>query len=326
MPINSSHPAPVIGISGSSPESASVKAMVAQIRQTGAIPLLLANHGQRDAAQDITKIDALIVMGNNADIDPALYGASKDTHTQSESDTAQGRARADYEFNMLKAAMEQKMPVLGVCGGMQRINVLCGGTLHQHVPDLVGHNEHAQQDYKIDGYVPVQPMLLDPDSTLGSVAAGITSVYTPGRMAPPLLLLENSMHHQAVDRIGMGLRTAATSDDVIHYTDGTRKALVEAIEADPHGKFGDQTVIGVQWHPEFGASPLGERLADFMAEKAQSYAKTTHREHDISEIVHENMVSSLPQNVPAPRAGSLTAMVLSRRMRTAQENSYGLAI
>ncbi|MBY0408016.1 MAG: gamma-glutamyl-gamma-aminobutyrate hydrolase family protein [Rickettsiales bacterium] len=317
---------PVIGISGSSADSASVKAMIRQVIEAGGTPLLLANHAGRTAAEDLQKIDALMVMGNNADINPEKYGAAKDPHTKSEDDSKEGAARSQYEEELLARTVAMKMPVLGVCGGMQRINILCGGTLHQHVPDLVGHNEHSQQEYKVDGYIPVQPVFLGKhgkDTTLSSIAAGITSIYAPGHDAPPLMLLENSMHHQAVNVVGEGLRPAAFSDDKVKLPDGRDSLLIEAIEADPNGKFKDQTLLGVQWHPEFGASPLGERITGFMVNKAKEYARQTGREHTQAEVVRENFVSSLPANIPAPRPGSMTEMVLRRRM---ESPAAGLAI
>ena len=217
-----------------------------------------------------------------------------------------------------------KMPILGVCGGLQRINIMCGGSLHQHVPDLIGHNEHSQQDYKIEGYVPVQAVLLAKDTKLSKIAKGITAVFTPGHDAPaPLMLLENSMHHQAVNVVGEGLRPSAFSDDKVKLPDGRDTMLIEAIEADPNGKFKDQIILGVQWHPEFGASPLGEKLADFMVGSAQEYAQNNNRQHSTQEVRRENFLSSIPPNIPAPRAGSMTEMVLRRRM---ESPSMGLAI
>jgi putative glutamine amidotransferase len=316
--------APVIGISGSSAGSASVRAMIRQIQDTGAVAVFLGNHGQRDAGADLQKIDALVVLGNDRDIDPAKYGAARDAHTKSEDDTPEGRARSRYEEALLKGAMESKMPVLGVCGGMQRINVLCGGSLHQHVPDLVGHNEHAQQDYQVAPSIPVQPILLGKGTELSGIAGEISMVYAPGHAAPPpSVILENSMHHQAVNLVGEGLRPSAFSDDKVQLPNGQPSLLVEAIEADPKGKFGGQFLMGVQWHPEFGASPLGEKIAQHVAAAAQNYAISTNREHSIGEVQRENMLSTLSPDTPAPRAGSMTEMVLRRRAESA---SLGLAL
>ena len=316
-------PGPVVGISGSSADSLSVKAMVRQLIEAGATPLFLGNHANRNAAEDLKKIDALVVLGNNADLDPASYGEAKGAHTNNEMDSAEGRARAAYEQALLKGAVEMKMPTLGVCGGMQRINIMMGGSLHQHIPDLIGHDEHSQQDYKIDGFVPVQPILLGHDTMLSKIAAGITAIYSPGHDAPPLLLLENSMHHQAVNLVGEGLRPCAFSDDKVKLPDGRDSLLIEAIEADPNGKYGKQVLLGVQWHPEFGASPLGEKIADFMVGSAKEYAQANNLQHSQQEVVRENLLSSLSPNIPAPRPGGMTEMILRRRM---ESQTAGLAV
>jgi len=78
--------APVIGISGWKSDSASVRAMMTQISGAGAVPMFLGDHGDRNAEEDIKKIDALVIMGSDSDIDPAKYGAAKSAHTKSESD------------------------------------------------------------------------------------------------------------------------------------------------------------------------------------------------------------------------------------------------
>ena len=133
---NSIQKQPVVGISGVDCNSKSVTAMVAQIRQAGGIPIVLANHANRDAAADIEKIDQLVVMGNNFDIDPTLYvhlypenDPRRAIHpsTKSTASDPAAKARATYEEAMLKLAKEKNLPTLAVCGGMQLINVMQGG-------------------------------------------------------------------------------------------------------------------------------------------------------------------------------------------------------
>jgi len=325
---------PVIGISGSSSDSASVKAMMKQMEEAGATPMLLANHGKRDVLADIKKIDALVVLGNNKDIDPSEWGDMSAQHPKTKSELLMddgktpdhdGIARRSYEFAILEAAMKQRMPVMGVCGGMQRINVMCGGNLHQHVPDLIGHDEHAQQDYKIAPSTPVQPIILAKNTTLSDIASGITTVFSPSH-APvaPSVILENSMHHQAVNVVGEGLRPVAFAEDKVKLPDGRESLLIEAVEADPKGKFGNQLLLGVQWHPEFGASPLGERLANRVATAAKAFAVEHNRTHAPEEVARENMLSSLPQTIPAPRIGSMTDMIL--RQRASSNPTLGMAL
>ena len=127
---------PVVGISGVDCNSKSVAAMVAQIRQAGGLPIVLANHANRDPNADIEKIDQLVVMGNNFDVDPTryvdLYPENDPRHaihplTKSTQSDPAAKARAGYEEAMLKLAINKKMPTLAVCGGMQTINVILGG-------------------------------------------------------------------------------------------------------------------------------------------------------------------------------------------------------
>ena len=131
---------PIIGISGMSAESKSVKAMIARVEETGALALLFASHAKRGAAKDIHKCDALIIMGNDFDIDPELYihRYPEGTHTagciqkQSTGTSEASKARAAYEQEMVQLALELKMPLFAICGGMQTINIMCGGTLHAY--------------------------------------------------------------------------------------------------------------------------------------------------------------------------------------------------
>ena len=298
--------APVILISGGSASSASVQAAATMVTNNGGVPLILTNHLDRvkgknrdglyaEAIQMLNKADGLMVMGNNGDIDPQEYG--------------QQRAG---------------MPMFGICGGMQRINVICGGTLHQHIPDDMRdavHSEHAQQELGIPPFVPVQPVNIKSGTLLGSIAETISTVFTPARTAEGDIHLDvNSMHHQAVGTIGQGLRVAALSEDTLK--DGTK--LVEAIELDPNGVLGNSPLGGhrfgvfTQWHPEFSDSPLGAKITAQFTNKAMEFAKAAGHEHTLEEVQAENRLSALPvvkepteQNTV--KVGSMTAMILKQR-------------
>ena len=129
--------------------------------------------------------------------------------------------RDAFEIALVRAAIERDLPVLGICRGIQLINVACGGTLVQHLPDRLGHHEHRRVPGSFDGAE--HDVIL----TEGSLAA---------RVAGELAHATKSHHHQGVDRLGEGLVVSGVS-----ALDG----LVEAIEL-PGRRF----VLGVQWHPE----------------------------------------------------------------------------
>ena len=168
-----------------------------------------------DPAQALELIDGLVLAGG-ADIDPASYGSAAHPET---ADVVPERDAA--EIALARAAIEGDIPVLGICRGMQLINVACGGTLIQHLPETFGHEEHRRVIGSFDGS--------DHEVELneGSLAAAAAGEATHVTL---------SHHHQGVDQLGEGLIVSGTSifDD-----------LPEAIEM-PDRAF----VLGVQWHPE----------------------------------------------------------------------------
>jgi len=278
-----------IGVSGASMHTKSVRAMMKQIREEGAHAVFLdrhVSHLARAAGVAIERIDALVVMGNDLDIDPKLYidryppdSPKRCIHpqTRSEHSTPKGLARARYEDAILRKALAYGMPVLGVCGGMQRLNVLCGGTLHQHLPDLVGCDKHRQHKQGIAPHIPVVPVIIKDGTMLAKIAGHITMGFTQGHSPlQPKVIMENSMHHQAVDRIAPSLHVCAVTDTV-RLKSGRMGYLAEAIETDPEGKLAGQFILGVQWHPEFGASSLGQKIVQHMIVAAQEFVRMRAR-------------------------------------------------
>jgi putative glutamine amidotransferase len=186
-------------------------------QNAGALVLMLAPDERLIEEPDevLALIDGLILAGGT-DIDPSSYGQPADPNT------VETVPRRDlFELALARAAIERDLPLLGICRGMQLLNVACGGTLHQHLPDRYGHGEHRRVVGSFDGS--------EHDVALrdGSLAAAAAGEIDHGVC---------SHHHQGVDRLGDGLVVSGVSklDD-----------LVEAIEV-PDRRF----VLGVQWHPE----------------------------------------------------------------------------
>jgi putative glutamine amidotransferase len=200
---------------------------VASVEQAGGRSLVIPPSADGvDETLDV--LDGLILSGG-ADIDPARYAAESGGKTVAQPE------RDHAEFVLLEAALRRDMPVLGICRGMQIMNVLRGGGLHQHLPDVVGHEEHRETP----GVFSEHAVELDPGSRTAAVLGASASV--------------KSSHHQGIVTVGDGL--AATG--VAH--DGT----IEVVE-DPAHPF----AIGVLWHPEEGED---KRLFEALVQEARAY-------------------------------------------------------
>ena len=168
-----------------------------------------------DPDQALALLEGVILAGG-ADIDPGSYG--REAHPETVGTVP---ARDAFEIALTRAAIERDLPLLGICRGMQLINVARGGTLLQHLPEHFGHHEHRRVPGSFDGAEH------DVALTDGSLAA---------RAAGELLHSTRSHHHQGVELLGDGLVVSGVS---------VLDELPEAIEL-PHARF----VLGVQWHPE----------------------------------------------------------------------------
>jgi len=187
---------------------------VSCVQRTGAIAVLLPVD-DRVPVELLDRIDALLLIGG-ADIDPSVYGAELDSLTESTYPD-----RDAFEIAMLRGAIERGMPVLGICRGMQALNVALGGTLLQHIPEVDGSNPHRRVVGSFEGTEHI--VELEPGS-LAARAAG-EEVHTA-----------RCHHHQAIDRLGDGLIVTGRA---------RQDGLVEAIELNDGA-----WVLGVQWHPE----------------------------------------------------------------------------
>jgi putative glutamine amidotransferase len=205
------------------------------LRRAGARPVLISAPEEGSPQAVLEPFDGLALIGGG-DVDPARYG-------QPEHPDVYGmeREREALEIDLLLEADRVAMPVLGVCRGLQLVNVAFGGTLHQHLPDLPGLDRHG---------VPGGPRLVHEvkvaESSRLHEACGQTTLDA------------TSSHHQGIDRLGEGLVPVAWTGD----------GLVEAIERQ------DGWVVAVQWHPEETAAtnPAQQGLFDAFAEQARRRA------------------------------------------------------
>jgi gamma-glutamyl-gamma-aminobutyrate hydrolase PuuD len=203
---------------------------VRAVERAGGRPLLVP---PTDDGIDET-LDALdgIVFSGGSDIDPETYGEAAHPET-----FGIHRERDDAELALLTRALERDMPVLGICRGSQVLNVALGGDLHQHLPEVVGHEEHKHNP---PGVFAEHDVTIEPESKLAEIFdAGTTDV--------------KSHHHQGFKTLGDGLVEAARAED----------GSIEAVE-DPSHRF----ALGVLWHPEAGENM---RLFEALVREARDY-------------------------------------------------------
>ncbi|MCP3757633.1 gamma-glutamyl-gamma-aminobutyrate hydrolase family protein [Streptomyces sp. TBY4] len=176
------------------------------VQAAGGVAVLLPPDGPEAAREVLNRLDGLVVAGG-PDVDPVHYGAARDPRTG-----AAATVRDEWELALITAALASRTPLLGICRGMQALNVALGGTLIQHI------DGHAQGPGVVSWH-PVRPV--------------------PGTLYAALVPEESEVptyHHQAVDRLGRGLIASS------HAADGT----VESIELPAPAPW----TLGVQWHPE----------------------------------------------------------------------------
>ncbi len=204
------------------------------VRRAGGVPLVLVP-GETRVERLLEVADGLLLAGGG-DVDPALYGGRR-VETTYDVDPD----RDALELALLRGALDEGLAVLAICRGLQLLDVALGGTLIEHLPDEVGE-EVAHR------LPPKAPVLHPVEVERRSALAGLLGATR----ATPL-----SWHHQAVRRLGRGLRAVA------HAPDG----VVEALELE-----GAPRVTAVQWHPELtaAADPAQQRLFDALCDWARA--------------------------------------------------------
>ncbi|MGH3519182.1 MAG: gamma-glutamyl-gamma-aminobutyrate hydrolase family protein [Haloechinothrix sp.] len=205
------------------------RSYVDSVVAAGGAPLLLPPVGGAYRSL-IAGLDGLVLAGG-ADVDPIHYGQSPHERT-----VCTGSGRDRFEFGVLREALAVDLPVLGVCRGLELLNVALGGTLTQHLPDVVGHQAH-QPAPALYGTSRIR---LGEGSAIAAILGSETKVHC--------------YHHQAIGELATGLSAVGWADD------GT----VEAVETADH-----TFVLGVQWHPE--ENDRDHRLLSALVEAAHRY-------------------------------------------------------
>jgi len=190
---------------------------VQAVLRAGGMPVLLPTAAVDSSDLWLDSLQGLVLIGGG-DMDPAHYGAaSHDTIYNIDAD------RDACDMDLARRALARRMPLLAICRGMQVINVVLGGTLHRHLPEAFGeHVAHRLPPRETARH----PVDINSDAHIVQAMGG-TRVATV------------SWHHQAVDRLGEGLRPVAWAED----------GVIEALEQE-----GNPNLLAVQWHPELSAA------------------------------------------------------------------------
>jgi len=202
--------------------------------RAGGLPILLP-HEPEQADAYLQEIDGLIITGGAFDVDPGMFGAT----TRHATVKTKGR-RTAFELAITRGAFACDLPVLGICGGQQLMNVVLGGTLIQHIPDDVGGAlAHEQPNPRTE-----------PGHTVKVMKGTLLH-----RICESDELAVNSAHHQAAKDLGSGVVVDALAED----------GIIEGIEVP-----GKRFCLGVQWHPEYSISTGDTKIFDaFIAASAR---------------------------------------------------------
>jgi putative glutamine amidotransferase len=207
------------------------------LRAGGGLAVLIAP-GDDAPEELITRLDGLVLSGGG-DLDPAAYGGDSHTRTYSVSPE-----RDRFELALLREALERGTPTLAICRGMQILNIALGGDLHAHLPDVVGEAVvHRVSQTEAASHA----VRLETGSALAARLGGRELAAVP------------SWHHQALRRLGSGLRPVAWAPDDV----------IEAVELR-----GEPQLIAVQWHPELaGGAAEGRGLFAALVSGAAEHAR-----------------------------------------------------
>ncbi|MVW73863.1 gamma-glutamyl-gamma-aminobutyrate hydrolase family protein [Pseudomonas xionganensis] len=212
---------------------------------SGCVPLLAPSCcGVDDLEQYLSMVDGVYLTGAGSNIDPILYGQDNLTPNK-----GQDKDRDLFDIPLIRAAIERGIPLFGICRGMQEINVALGGDIHQKAYEVPGFNDHRE-----DSNDPVEVQYSDTHKVRPVPGSWLAELI--GEEEFPV----NSLHGQAIDRLGEGLEPLAHAED----------GLIEAI----HMPGAKQFTAAVQWHPEWRATenPYSVKLFQAFGEACRQYA------------------------------------------------------
>ena len=200
---------------------------------------ILLDWTEAEVMRAMERCDGVLLPGSKADVDPAKFNAERSPQT-----AASDEGREDVDELLLDEAYRLRKPVLGICYGLQSLNVYRGGSLVQHIPDFLPEATRGKVNHEAGRKVAIAHAAeIDAESKLARIVVGNGS--------PPVVPV-NSSHHQSAGSIGDGLRIVARCPD-----DG----IIEGLE----GTSPDHFVLAVQWHPERSVEDDAPSLAIFRA-------------------------------------------------------------
>ncbi|MFH1623823.1 MAG: gamma-glutamyl-gamma-aminobutyrate hydrolase family protein [Pseudomonadota bacterium] len=190
---------------------------ISAVEEAGGIPVVLPYSSDKAVLEELlTRIDGILITGGNFDINPAIYGQKPIDRLGALNDE-----RTAFEMEITRIGLESNLPILGICGGEQLLNVVVGGSLYQDIGSQVkGASNHQQTIPKSELY---HSITIEHGTKLHSILECDT-------------IDVNSTHHQSIKEVGKGCVVNAKAGD----------GIIEGIESTEH-----TFVLGVQWHPEF---------------------------------------------------------------------------
>lgn len=213
-----------------------------EVVAAGGVPILLPYH--LDLVETYAQqLDGLLIPGGDFDIHPSYYGVE----TVHERVTV-NPGRTSFEFALAKAMKAQEKPILGICGGMQLLNVIFGGTLIQHIPDEINNclaHEQSNPRCEAGHHITITPQTLLHELSQSEISVPV-----------------NSAHHQAIKNVAPGFIVNAQAPD----------GVIEGIEYanSPDDQENKTFIMGVQWHPEFRISDLDTKIFHHFVQSAST--------------------------------------------------------